>query len=368
MRRTAAVVAALSLVVACGGDPAGVEHDDWRSLLERLPAPQGDGGFYVDVIDYEAARAALGIEQPADEAAPDEIARYMVTLQRGPLAEADAAGSRHSPAMAASFTPVGSWPFDVDQWRSALGFSALDVDRVAVTSSLVKVFQGRIDPDQVAAALTAGSGGARRVAHRDVPYHTWDGLLGPDDWHGALTVGDGMLVQAGRVESVLDSIDASQVPASALAGIEEVQLAADAATAPGVYAMFMELWPELLADAEQFDALATLSQDELLQRARDVGRLVPFQVAAASAGLVADQPFVMLALVHPIETAADANAVLLEEVFTEGTSISRRQPWDEHVEVASLETHGRVAVIRLHTTEPKLYHDIISQRDLMPPS
>ncbi len=361
MHRAVALVAALLLVGACGGEPAGGEPDDWRTLLVHLPSPHGDGPLILTVVDYEAARATLGLERPAEEAPPGQIAEYMVTLQRGPLAEGDTASAQHSPAMAASYSLFGGAASDVSQWRDTLGFSALDVDRIAVSfsTSFVTVFEGRIEPDAVAAALDASAGGVNSEAYQDASYVTWDGVVGPDSWHGGLTVEDGILVHANRMEDLHRAIDAARDTGSALAGIEEVRLAADAVTVPGVYGVSLLLWLDLAPAGEQLEAFASLSEVELLQRARDVERLFPYQAVAAAAGLEADQPYVVFSMVHPFTTAADVNAVLLEEFFTTGTSVYRQRPWSELVEITSLEVQGRVTAIRFDTSEPELFREMV---------
>jgi hypothetical protein len=372
IRRLLAGMVLLSLIGSgCGGDGDEASGGTWISLLERIPAGE-ETLAYVMLNDFAAARELAGVTVPGADATDDQLKEYLLALSTGPVSDPDTVPVTRSPAMAASIDTFGQGLPILDEWRTQLGITVLDVDRSALAGyppNELIVWEGDIDPDRVEAAVTSDpdwSGDLETIETAGGSYYLWGGdpirvdtsrtsTVRPLGRGGCLHASDGVALRTisdGTMEAAL----AVSEDAPTLADFEPLRLIADALDEQNTYGAYLTIDPgQYIPDPSV-----------MIEGAEEQTTLLPYLALGTGPGVdEAGEAYMVLVLVHEDADTAAANVALLGEIVATGVSVSGT-PWSELLTVRSIETDGPLLVAVLETgTRANIWYRIVFMRDTL---
>jgi hypothetical protein len=356
--RRAALVLGVVLVtvgsVACGDDDDGGSSGDgtMHAQLARIPDTAANRAFVV-VADHAAARAAVGVERPGDDATDDEILDHILEL---------------SLRAEIGFPTITDLEQTHDQaaFRDELGFDAADLDAVARAGEppeQLEVFVGEIVRDDVAAAVESDPIWSDELAtaeHADVEYWTWfdDGELDVERQSASRRLGqslriavldDGIVLSTRTTPTMEAALDVAAGDADSLADDEELGALADRLDELGAIAA---LFTDQAWSAEQSDD--------------GPEPLVPWTALASGVTLDDDgEPVLVFLLAHADEGDADENAERLEAILDDGVSALTRTPWSELLQSPEVSVDGRVVALRAEIDGPRapFWQQVVLARD-----
>lgn len=335
----------------------GESGGEWAGLLASIP-DAADTATSVIINDYAAARQLVGVAAPSYEAPEDEVIEYLLALQMGPVADDSTYPVTRFPRMGIADSSFGTREaIEVEAWRTAFGVSVLDVDRTVVAGeppAELTLWQGAITPETVEAAVTSDpewSGDLRTVGHGDESYYAWGEdppasdveRIGPARHlgrGGCLYVTDALALRAVACEVIEAALDARAGELASLADLGPLASLADALQEAGAYAGFLTM------DVGLF----TFAENPILSRSpQPQPGLLPYLAAATGVALEGDTLVTVVALVHSNDADAAENAVRLERVVAEGSSVAEGRPWSDILSVRDIATDGPLLVARLDT-------------------
>jgi hypothetical protein len=314
----------------------------------------------VQLANWEAAREAAGVDQPAPDADPDEIIEYVRALEeRGVVAVSEYEYAGRAVAL-----------------RDEMGFSAADLDASASSGEppdIAVVFAGRIDEDAVAEAVAEDprfGDVVEEVEAEGRPYWSWgeDGAIDVESVSDLRRIGESLRLAVVDGGAVLTRLADTMEDHLALEGGEGRSLADD------------EDVSAVAAVLDDQGALAALIADEplgfdpsIVGRADDPGvveelleeaaALPTYRVFGTGVADVDGRSTLVVVLVYgDAETAAEAVPVL-QARFDEGESFATRQPWTELVTDAEVVADGRVVIATGTVERPNLWQQVVFRRD-----
>lgn len=342
MRRALAVAGLAVAVVGATVLPAGAGGDSsWTDLLARVP----DRPVYRELVvlnDYAAAREAIDAPEPGGDA--NERTHQLFELVQD-------AGLAPVPLFTTA-DPETDVPAE-------LGFRGSDIEVDAysgVGPKALTILRGDVDADDIQDAAEADdtwSDVLTTKEHAGVEYLSWDGeKVDPRRITPVRRLGQG-----GRL-----AIDPPFLTWTTRTAPLEASLDAAAGDRPSLAddPVFSTL-DETLTEAGAF-AAAMGEQVEPAERDPGEPTLLPYLGFATGAGADDDGPVMYVVLVHDDPAAATENAERLQSTLTTGTAANRR-PWSDLASDVSVETHGKVVVATLHVESPRLWYQVVLERD-----
>jgi hypothetical protein len=370
----------LAGAVACSGGAGGGSGDSGGggselrgrgSGLDTVAGSLGtlpETGEPVTVVWGDLARAAeiAGIEHPDDPADSEAVNRYLRTMN---AASPGGTTSDHVVSLVLPDAAHVQGAADLPAFVDDVGWSVLQVDRFIELQSSpdpVTVLEGAFDPAAITDAAgepsgntwIAGNGEPGAVDRTDItparPYGQPLWISG-DDTHLAITRNpeSADATTAARRGDGHDALGDDPVLATLAEALDEQSAYAALLARPGINGLVAA--DPIVESPEEAAALCA--------------GLLPQPTLGVATGMTDDDgPVILLALHHATTAAARDNAAALEQTVTTGHRTFRDQPWNELVDLESVETtgDGLVTIARLRPTDtgwPALWSELVQQRD-----
>ncbi len=360
--RPALLLAALLLAAACSSTAEETASPDGLiSLLESVPDTPETRSHLVLNDHVEAGRQG-SIVRPPLVAGAAEAVTYLSDLT-----------SEGRTGLAVVLDFYGPHVAAVEEWRTELGFSILNVDRDAfagIPPRRIRIIDGSLDGGDVDRAVRGDPNYRDRleVAEREgVNYYTWGAEAAADlarrsaarpvGRGGQLAVVDGRVIWTFNEAEMVSALDAHAGRSPSLADYEEFRLLVASLEAAGAYSAVLSDAPPAAQDVVRLaSGRRPAAAAEAQRMLEEAGFLLPYTAFALGAALGEDGlPRAVVVLVHTDESTARENAVRFESIIEEGTSLFTGRPWSDTATVESATANGRVMVARLPTPAPSFF-------------
>ncbi|MCH8205576.1 MAG: hypothetical protein IH956_01065 [Chloroflexi bacterium] len=356
------------------------------TLLALIP-DNADSLQMVLINDYARVRELFDIDIPGADADDEKLTDYMMEVSLGPetsSGERDMTGLGQGPFIS-GFSQYG---FQLLENREHLGFDVRNVDQAAVTQPppvVLEVVIGRFDPDATDRAIDRCSEcpPPDREEHGGIEFYSWGGDLRTDldnrfsppafdafGRGGRIAVLDRFVFRTVETPGMRSLISTYLGQRRSLADNPDMLLAARAMDGLGAYAGL------ILLDTEPYslegtlgELCAGLSSSDCnrieAQLTDESGVLSEYEVLATGVGSDADGLFIAVAIVYGSARTAAADVSMFEEIIDSGSSRLTGQPWRDFFPDAVVWSDGRTLLAKLRTDRPRMWADIIFQRDAL---
>ena len=386
-------------IVAADPDPTVVEEfgKQIRSCLVASADPRPltfEGGLvdllrlirkaeayraFVSYNDYVRARAANGIEAPAEGANDADLDKYIRELFSAGVAPGH---------WISGFTDHATVQL---KQREYLSFDIGDVEQSILAGeppNMLEAATGRFDPEATDRALAACADCPDPEIHEhlEVKFYSWgedyaanlEKRLQPPVYDqlgrgGRIAVLDSIVFRTLATEGMWSLIETYRDAWDSLADDPALTLAARELRNLGVYSAI------LVGDVERFttdplDSLLSAEEQAQLEKMRaQLGMEAedtPDEFSVLGAGVARDSDgfFTMLVFVYEDADVANRNVQDLEEMLANGQSVATGQPWIEYFPQSEVWNDGRTLIARLRTEHPRIWlHVVFNNENLLWP-
>ena len=348
----------------------------------RLIPTDDEYRVFVALNDCTRAREANGIAAPGQNAADEDLERYLEDI----IYET---GMAHGPWIS-GFTE--NHLLDQLRQREYLGFDIRDMERSILAGeppNVLEVVTVRFDPQATGRLLAAcvECDQPDLQQHLGVSFYSWgedyasdfDKVLQPPahDYFGRggrIALLDSLVFRTLATESMRSLIETSRISGNSLADDPDMVMAAEALDRVGVYSAY------LIGDTEEFSSqsvfsLLGISEEEAgkVREALGLGRPedapIMHRYEALGAGVKRDEEgfATVLVFVYENEDLAVRSARVFEERLAAGNDFISGRPWTEYFPQREVWNDGRALITRLSIEKPLIgswiWQTIVHTRD-----